>query len=170
MSSSSSLSSFYSPAYSSIHTKSVLLRSRLFTGLGHRHGQSVQRLRSVRPPSSASVNLIEISGTVKKIVEEKESKMRELMMIMGMYAWTYQLSWFASTFVLFFWIAVTETLISTTSFASHSNPLLIFAFYFLFALSEITFSFFISVFFSNAKLGAFNSLADLKLTHSSFDF
>ena len=102
----------------------------------------------------AMSTLYPVSRTVKGIVEEKELKLRELMKIMGLQAWIHQLSWFTSTFVLFLWVAITATFFSKISFAPKSNTSIVFAFYFLFALSEISFAFFISVFFSNSKLAS----------------
>jgi ABC-type multidrug transport system ATPase subunit len=102
----------------------------------------------------AMASLYPVSRTVKTIVEEKETKMRELMKIMGLRSFAYQMAWFLVTFILFFWVAVSETFISSISFLSKSNKLLLFWFFFVFALSEITFSFLISVFFSNSKLAS----------------
>jgi len=98
--------------------------------------------------------LYPLSRLTKSIVEEKEIKMRELMKISGLKDWVHQLSWFINGFVLFLWIAITSTYISTHSFMPKSNKFLIFSYFFLFAMSEITLSFLISVFFSNAKFAA----------------
>jgi hypothetical protein len=95
-----------------------------------------------------------MSKLTKSIVEEKETKMRELMKIMGLKDWIHRFTWFITAFVLFFWIAVTSTLITSGSFLIKSDSFLLFLYFFLFTLSEITFAFLLSVFFSNSKLAA----------------
>ncbi len=95
-----------------------------------------------------------MSKLTKSIVEEKETKMRELMKIMGLKDWIHRFTWFITAFILFFWIAITSTLITTGSFLTKSNSFLLFLYFFLFTLSEISFSFLLSVFFSNSKLAA----------------
>lgn len=91
---------------------------------------------------------------VKSVVEEKETKMREVMKIMGLRDWAHQLSWFLSAFVLFFWISVSFAFITTRSFLLKSSPTLLFFYFFLFCMSEINLAFLVSVFFSNSKLAA----------------
>lgn len=95
-----------------------------------------------------------MSKLTKSMVEEKETKMRELMKIMGLKNWVYSCSWFLSAFVLFFFVALTMTVISTSTFIRASNKFIIFVYFFSFCLSEISFSFLVSVFFSNSKLAA----------------
>jgi hypothetical protein len=80
--------------------------------------------------------------------------MREVMKIMGLTDFAHRVSWFLTAFVLFFWIAVSSTFVAKVSFFPKTNTAIMFAFFFLFAMSEITFCFLISVFFSNSKLAA----------------
>eukprot|EP01031_Cornospumella_fuschlensis_P031294 gene31294-37822_t len=95
-----------------------------------------------------------MSKLAKSIVEEKELKMRELMKIMGLKDYIHRLSWFLASFILFLWIAVSSTFLTTTSFIKASNGMIIFIFYFLFCMTEINLSMLVSVFFSNSKLAA----------------
>eukprot|EP00981_Chlorochromonas_danica_P014239 scaffold7589_cov238-Ochromonas_danica.AAC.1 len=95
-----------------------------------------------------------MSKLAKSVVEEKELRMRELMKIMGLQDWVHQLSWFLTSFILFLWIAISATIITTASFIKASNPGIIFIFFFLFTMSEINLAFLVSVFFSNSKLAA----------------
>jgi ATP-binding cassette subfamily A (ABC1) protein 3 len=95
-----------------------------------------------------------MSKLTKSIVEEKETKIREIMKIMGLSDFIYSLSWFFSSFILFFWIAITSTLLTISSFLISSNAFLIFLYFFLFCMTIINFAFLVSVFFSNAKLAA----------------
>jgi hypothetical protein len=91
---------------------------------------------------------------MKSVVEEKELKLREVMKIMGLQDWAHQLSWFISAFVLFFWIAISCTFLTKSSFLKQSSSVLLFAYFFLFTMSEVNFAFLLSTFFSNSKLAA----------------
>jgi hypothetical protein len=102
----------------------------------------------------AMSTLYPLSRLVKTIVEEKEWKLKEIMQIMGLKGWVHKLHWLINGFIIFFWIAITTTYFTTSSFLLKSNKFLIFLFVFLFCMSEITFSFLLSVFFSNSKLAA----------------
>lgn len=98
--------------------------------------------------------LYPVSKLTKSIVEEKETKMRELMMIMGLPEWVHRASWFLMAFVLFFWIAISSLFITSSTFLLKSDKTLLFFYFFFFCISEINFAFLLSVFFSNAKLAA----------------
>lgn len=98
--------------------------------------------------------LYPLSRLMKSVVEEKELKLREVMKIMGLLDWAHQLSWFISAFILFFWIAISCTFLTKSSFLKQSSPLLLFAYFFLFTMSEVNFAFLLSTFFSNSKLAA----------------
>lgn len=95
-----------------------------------------------------------VSKLIKAVVEEKESKMREVMKIMGLRSWAHQLSWLLTALALFLWIALSSSVLCTSSFLPNSDPRLVFLFLATFCLSEITFSFLIASFFSKAKLAA----------------
>lgn len=94
------------------------------------------------------------SRLIKSIVEEKETKMRELMMIMGLPQWVLRASWTITGFVGFTWLAFTQYVVCAASFWHRSNSFLLFLFLLLFALSEMTFALLLSVFFSKSKLAA----------------
>jgi len=98
--------------------------------------------------------LYPVSRLMKSIVEEKELKLREIMKIMGLLDWAHQISWFISAFILFLWIAISCTFLTKVSFLKYSSPILLFAYFFLFTMSEINFAFLLSTFFSNSKLAA----------------
>lgn len=102
----------------------------------------------------AMSTLYPVSRLIKTVVEEKESRMRELMIIMGLRPWVLNLSWSMTAFVLYFWIALTSTLISTATFFPSSSKTLVFAYFFLFNMSEVPFCFIVSVFFNKAKIAA----------------
>lgn len=80
--------------------------------------------------------------------------MRELMKIMGLSQIAHQLSWFVTAFIVFIWITITGTIVAHYSFLPLTDPGILFVYFFLFTMSEITLCFLISVFFSNSKLAA----------------
>jgi ATP-binding cassette subfamily A (ABC1) protein 3 len=98
--------------------------------------------------------LYPVSRLVKSIVEEKESKMKEVMEIMGLKPWVNSLAWSITAFALFFWVSVSSAFLCSSSFLPRSNRFLVFMYFFLFNLSEIPFCFLIATFFSKAKIAA----------------
>lgn len=80
--------------------------------------------------------------------------MREVMKIMGLRDWANQLAWLLTAALTFLWIAVSSTALSSATFLQRSNLALLFVYFFLFCMSEVSIAFFVSVFFSNAKLAA----------------
>jgi ABC-type multidrug transport system ATPase subunit len=98
--------------------------------------------------------LYPVSRFIKLIVEEKESRMKETMKIMGLKSSSLMLSWFISYFVIFTLIAIICSILISLTFASYSSKFLVFILVFLFIISLIPFSFFVSVFFNKAKLAA----------------
>jgi ATP-binding cassette subfamily A (ABC1) protein 3 len=92
------------------------------------------------------------SRLIKTIVEEKETKMKETLLILGVRGWAHWLSWFISSLVVFFIITVSVTFTLTSTVLVHSNPVYIFLYVLLFSTSNIGFCFAIASFFSRAKL------------------
>ena len=80
--------------------------------------------------------------------------MREVMKIMGLNQTAHQLSWLFTAFIVFFWMSVSSTFIAHISFLPFTNLGILFVYFFLFHMSEITLCMLISVFFSNSKLAA----------------
>ena len=87
--------------------------------------------------------LYPVSRLVKSVVEEKESKMREVMKIMGLSDTVHHLSWFVTAFLNFFWISVSSAYVAHISFLPATNPILLFLYFFFFNLSEVTLAFLI---------------------------
>ena len=96
--------------------------------------------------------LFPVSRLIKGIVEEKESKTKETMKMMGLLDSVFVASWFISSLLQFTLIALMITVLMHFTLFPHTDLTLLFVFFFTFILSEITFSFLISVFFSSAKL------------------
>ena len=74
--------------------------------------------------------LYPISRLAKGIVEEKEIKMRELLKISGVKDWIHHFTWFINGFILFFWIAVTSSRLSSSSYMPKSDTGIVFTFFF----------------------------------------
>ncbi|XP_074138830.1 phospholipid-transporting ATPase ABCA3-like isoform X3 [Sminthopsis crassicaudata] len=95
---------------------------------------------------------------IRVIVQEKEKKLKEYMHIMGLNNWFHWSSWFFMYMVLFIMIiSVMTTLFSLkmdydVSVLTNSDPALVFFFLLCFAISTISFSFMITVFFTRANI------------------
>jgi ABC-type Na+ transport system ATPase subunit NatA len=86
------------------------------------------------------------------VVEEKETRMKELMAMMGLQAWVFTASWFLTYFVMFFIIALVQTTALWTSVLKNTDWTLSFLFFLLFNLSCLNLAFLVSTLFSRAKL------------------
>ncbi|KAH8952939.1 hypothetical protein BDL97_09G111100 [Sphagnum fallax] len=91
---------------------------------------------------------------VKALVEEKENRAKETMLIMGLKPWVFTMSWLITYLVVFFLISLMVTALLSFTVFPRSDPSILFLLFFLFTLSLIPFGFFLSVFFSKAKLAA----------------
>eukprot|EP00850_Spirogloea_muscicola_P017011 SM000142S00525 [mRNA] locus=s142:89468:101029:- [translate_table: standard] len=98
--------------------------------------------------------LYPLAMLVKALVEEKETKSKEIMRIMGLRLWIFMFSWFLTYLMVFAIVSLSVTLLVHFTFLPKSNILLIFLLMFLFTSALIPFAFFLSVFFSSAKLAA----------------
>ena len=96
--------------------------------------------------------LFPVSRLIKGIVEEKESRTKETMKMMGLLDSVFISSWFISSMLQFTLIAVCITILMHFTLFPHTTFSLLFFYFWLFILSEITFSFLITVFFSSAKV------------------
>ena len=72
-------------------------------------------------------------------MEEKESRAKETMRIMGLQLWVFNASWFLTYLAVFLAVSALVTAIISSTFLNRSDPLLIFALLFLFTLSLIPF-------------------------------
>jgi len=94
------------------------------------------------------------SRFIKTLVEEKETKMKETLLILGVRAWVHWMSWVITALLVFLVITVTVTFTLSSSVLMHSDPGYLFAYVFLFSTSTIGFCFAVASFFSRAKLAA----------------
>jgi len=95
--------------------------------------------------------LYPVSQLIKNLVEEKESKTKELMKIMGLRDSAFGLSWFLTYLILFLLISILSTILMCSTFVMYSNSVIIFLLVFLFLTSLIPFCFAVSAFFNKAK-------------------
>eukprot|EP01083_Nonionella_stella_P146792 462174_1 len=94
------------------------------------------------------------SQLLKGIVEEKESRTKETMNMMGLKSWICWLSWFLTYLAIFTTVSALGALMLTVSVFGRSSALLLFLLLFAFVLSLLALNMLLSVFFSRAKLAA----------------
>eukprot|EP00976_Prorocentrum_cordatum_P084415 1185647-Prorocentrum_minimum.AAC.7 len=88
------------------------------------------------------------------MVEERETRQREVMVIMGLSEGALRASW-GLTYALVFTVVAAEIVaVVHTSFFPCSSVSLLFTFYWIFMLSQISFGFLVASFFTRAKLAA----------------
>ncbi|GMH55684.1 hypothetical protein TL16_g01967 [Triparma laevis f. inornata] len=98
--------------------------------------------------------LYPMSRLVKAVVEEKESRMKETMLILGVKPWVHWMSWIVTAYITFTIIAFLVSHTISTTFLPNTDRTLMFMYIWLFCASVIGFSFFVASFFSKAKLAA----------------
>ena len=134
------------------------------------NGSIISDVRAMRFPNYISDSFLEIIGTtlsffiiisylipvcrlLASIVGEKETKTKEMMMMMGLTNFVYWLSWITYYFVIYTILAVVLTIVTIAGEVyTYSNPGLVFLYYWLFGLSCISFSILLSMFFSSSLL------------------
>jgi ABC-2 family transporter protein len=98
--------------------------------------------------------LFPVSLLIKSLVEEKESRMRETLYILGIQPWAHWTSWLISAVLPFSVIGLTVASILATTVLKFSNFSLLLLLIGLFLWSTIGFCFCIAALFSNAKLSS----------------
>jgi hypothetical protein len=87
---------------------------------------------------------------IKSLVSEKEAKLREGMSMMAMRSDAFWASWIFDFICLLLPLSILLTLAGRTVF-QYSSPGLVFIYFFVFFLSAMSYSIFISTFFSKAR-------------------
>ena len=96
--------------------------------------------------------LIPVCRFLSALVSDKENRTKEMMMMMGLHSSAYWLSWITYYFAVYTVICIIITIVSTgMGIFKYSNGGLIFLYFWLFAISCITFSMLLSVFFSKSR-------------------
>ncbi|KAJ9453785.1 ABC transporter A family member 1 [Diplonema papillatum] len=98
--------------------------------------------------------LYPVSCLVGGIVEEKEQRLREGMLIMGLSKQSFYSSWYCTYLVVLTTSNLLILMIAAPTFFSGSSALLVFLLYQLFAMSIIALSLLLTVFFSKARIAA----------------
>ena len=95
--------------------------------------------------------VIPVCRMISLIVSEKEYKMKETMMIMGLSNSAYWLSWLTYYFIVYTVIAIFGTLITGPEVFKYSSVFYIFLMFWLYGLSCLAFSVLMSMFFSRSR-------------------
>ncbi|CAG7823740.1 unnamed protein product [Allacma fusca] len=102
-------------------------------------------------------NVLELT---KQIIQEKSSRLKEFMKIMGLRNWQHWLAWFIRSYIP---LLITVTLLviilkielkDKTSVLTHSDPLVVLVLFSVHALNVITYSFVMSTLFANENAGS----------------
>jgi len=100
------------------------------------------------------------AGTfVRELVQEKETRVREYMLMMGLKQTLLWATWFIKQFLFLLLPVIAITTLLKVSIFTKSDWLVLLVFSLCFISSMIAFSFFVSVWFSNAKAGLIAGLA-----------
>ncbi|XP_056103062.1 phospholipid-transporting ATPase ABCA1 isoform X2 [Rhinichthys klamathensis goyatoka] len=99
--------------------------------------------------------IFSVALIVKGVVQEKEARLKETVMMMGLKSSTYWLSWaISSTLPLAVSAALLTVILKYGKILRYSDPSVIFVFLLVFCVATVMQCFFISVFFSRANLAA----------------
>ena len=109
--------------------------------------------------------LIPIHRLVTNLVRERESRSQEMMRVMGMSQASYWLSWFIWFMAICSIIAGSSTLITKYEVLPHSNPGLIFSYFWLYGLSLFGYGVLMSSLFSSAMIASLTSNLLYFFTH-----
>jgi hypothetical protein len=94
------------------------------------------------------------SRLIKSMVEEKETRMKETLFILGVRPWAHWWSWLISSLLVFFIISVLLTQALSVNVLGKSSKTYLFVFIWLFSTASIGFCFTIASLFSRAKLAS----------------
>ncbi len=91
---------------------------------------------------------------VKLLVEEKESRIKEAMKMMGLHESILFASWLSTYIIIFAVVAALITAVTAGSVYKYSDKGLIFLYFFLFGISVFCFCYLLSVFFTRARIAS----------------
>ncbi|EQC39078.1 hypothetical protein SDRG_03286 [Saprolegnia diclina VS20] len=97
--------------------------------------------------------LYAVSKVLVVLIQEKETKARELMKILGVSETSIVFSWFVTYLVIFLVASILQSLAATMLFPNTDGGLL-WIFFFLFSMTIWAYGFLVSTFFSNARTGS----------------
>jgi hypothetical protein len=95
--------------------------------------------------------LYPVSRTVRALVVEKETRVKEGMKMMGLTDTTYNLSWFITTTTQMTLVAALITLVTGSTVFEYSNKVLVFLYFEVFSLAAMNMCYLMATFFSRSK-------------------
>lgn len=96
--------------------------------------------------------MIPVSLFVKQLVDDKESRMKEVMRVMGMIDWTYTVSYHLVTSIIFIMSAILFTTVLHHTFLSHISYTVLLVFMVLHVMTLVNYCFMLSTWFSKGKI------------------
>ncbi|KAF1315573.1 Abc transporter a family member 1, partial [Globisporangium splendens] len=96
-----------------------------------------------------------VSRILVVFIQEKESRMREFMKILGVKESAILISWYMTYTGIAFVGAILQALAGLAGLFSNSSVVLVFLFFLLFGMSVLAFGFLVSAIFSKARTGSF---------------
>ncbi|OQS01309.1 ATP-binding Cassette (ABC) Superfamily [Achlya hypogyna] len=112
-----------------------------------------ETIASVFPLVFIVAYLYAVSKVLVVLIQEKETKARELMKILGVSESAIVLSWFLTYLVIFLVASVLQALAGTLLFPNTSGGIL-WILFFLFSMTTWAYGFIVSTFFTNARTGS----------------
>ncbi|OQR81399.1 ATP-binding Cassette (ABC) Superfamily [Thraustotheca clavata] len=97
--------------------------------------------------------LYAVSKVLVVLIQEKETKSRELMKILGVSESAIVMSWYITYIVIFAIGSILQALAGTLLFPN-TNGGLLFIFFFLFSMTIMSYGFLVSTFFTNSRTGS----------------
>ncbi|KAG6967554.1 hypothetical protein JG688_00006265 [Phytophthora aleatoria] len=113
------------------------------------------QVSSVFPLVFVLAYLYAISRVLVVLIQEKETRSREYLKILGMSESAIIVSWYITYLIIFVLSAILQAIASSAGIFPNSDPVLIFIFFLLFSLSVLSFGFFMSTLFSRSRTGSF---------------
>ncbi|ETK86251.1 hypothetical protein F441_09243 [Phytophthora nicotianae CJ01A1] len=113
------------------------------------------QVSSVFPLVFVLAYLYAISRVLVVLIQEKETRSREYLKILGMSESAIILAWYITYLIIFVLSAIAQAIASSAGLFPNSDPVLIFIFFLLFSLSVLSFGFFMSTLFSRSRTGSF---------------
>ncbi|KAJ0397450.1 hypothetical protein P43SY_006549 [Pythium insidiosum] len=99
-----------------------------------------------------------VSRILVVLIQEKESRLREYMKILGVKENAIIVSWYITYGAILLVGAILQALAGLVGLFANSSVLIVFLFFFLFGLSVLAFGFLVSTIFSKARVGVLSGL------------
>nr|CCA22574.1 PREDICTED: similar to Stromal antigen 1 putative [Albugo laibachii Nc14] len=102
--------------------------------------------------------LYAISRILTVLIQEKESRSKEYMKILGVKEPAIFASWYLTYFMIYFTASILQAIGGKIGIFANSDIVLLFFFFFFFSLSVLAFGYLISSLFSRARTGSFTGI------------